>query len=32
MNMDQGNEALESYMKELDTLIQADKKKPFVPH
>jgi curved DNA-binding protein CbpA len=31
LNMDQGNEALEAYLKELDVLIEADKKKPWVP-
>jgi curved DNA-binding protein CbpA len=31
MNMDQGNEALEAYLKELDVLIDEGKKKPFTP-
>ena len=31
ISMDPGNEVLDSYMKELDVLIQADKKKPFAP-
>jgi len=31
MNFDSGNPALEAYLKELDALIEADKKKPWVP-
>ncbi len=31
MNFDAGNPALEDYLRELDALITADKKKPFVP-
>jgi curved DNA-binding protein CbpA len=31
LNFDAGNEALMSYMKELDALIEADKKKPYQP-
>jgi len=31
MNFDPGNPALEDYLKELDTLIELDKKKPFQP-
>jgi curved DNA-binding protein CbpA len=31
MNFDPKNEALEAYLKELDTLIEADKRKPWVP-
>ena len=30
LNFDPKNEALEAYMKELDTLIELDKKKPYV--
>ncbi len=31
MNFDQGNTALEGYLKELDGLIEADRKRPFQP-
>jgi len=31
MNFDPGNEALQGYLKELDTLIELDKKKPYQP-
>jgi len=31
MNFDPGNEALQSYLTELDTLIEVEKKKPFQP-
>jgi curved DNA-binding protein CbpA len=31
MNFDQGNPALEAYLKELDVLIQQDKNKPYQP-
>jgi curved DNA-binding protein CbpA len=31
MNFDPQNEALEAYLKELESLIEADKKKPWVP-
>jgi curved DNA-binding protein CbpA len=31
LNMDPGNAALEGYLKELDVLIEQDKRKPYVP-